>query len=235
MKVTLREHRRIRWLARSVCLFALALGGGAAWADAAAASCSPSNHCYAIDSWVPQAGAQYVGARADLSASRITGVTAGNFIDNEFWVVTDLSPVVAWVETGQTRGVVDGTWRDWGLFWAEWNTNNVYAEHFERTFTVNEIITQKIQYDTGLGKWGVYVNGNLKDYSTTHHGSLIADIDAGVESTTSSAGLRARIDQMQKQGAAWTWSFGWPGTMSNDLPTDIGWNTPWYDAWDLEN
>lgn len=208
---------------RSVSLFGAAklvigstiAGGVVSAAPAAAASCSPSSHCYAIDEWLyaPQNDGTYANMDVQCLAEPSP---ANNFVDEEIWEGTDNSPQANyWVETGMTEGTPWGSSRT--FFWADNRPNYGYSQHQITGIAANINTWYSLEvHDLSNSTWGAYIDGTLYGYSTNNP-TFSEAMEGGSEITNTGVRAAASFSSLAYVSGG-TYFGSWSGTGYNNGP-----------------
>jgi hypothetical protein len=177
-----------------------------------AATCTWGSHCYALTEYGASLGgyAPTNGTSIDLEADCLTVSNANtDFIDWEVWNDTndDMGQGNYWVEAGMTAGtVVDGNGTHVGFqwFWADNRPNGGgYNEHYVGGASTH-IYTNVSIYWQGNANWDVYINNSYVGTSADN-GANGWGGNAGMESTTTSARIRASLNNYQYADPNWNW------------------------------
>ena len=198
----------------------LALGTGAVLAVSgmqeayAAAACTVSAHCLVVTPYGTLRGGDAptmaVGADLEVDCLSLPNPTTG-FVSWEMWNDTggDSAAVAtqSWVEAGMNAGVVQdagGTlYTGFEWFWADKRPNGTYFEHYIRAATTGTS-TNVSFYHVATGTWSVRLGGTQVG-SSVGNGDLSGGGQAGAESTTGDARIKATLDNYQYADRSGLW------------------------------
>jgi len=210
--------------------------------DASAAPCPPARgaagHTYGRIRYTPAPGA-VTGGIVTLNATRLWESDYQwpdlNFVTQEMWVTTsEPNPCAAWVEAGLTHGYLNDDqlgliYPGRSFFWAEWNLNGTFKEHYVNNIALSQNYTAKISRNgagAGGGIWYVYEDSVQKGASSSYHDYSAHDLTVGTESTDPYGALVSGTGTgLQKRAADnVSWSYGWP-------TNNVLWQYPAYASW----